>query len=262
MLAEHRRALEVAHASALEVGRFLLGAFGTVKGRPKADGTLVSAADLEADARLTRALCAAFPADEIVSEEGGTRYAGARRVWIVDPLDGTSNYCQGVPIWGVTLALVEDGRPVVGVSHFPTLDLTFAGVRGAGAWEGNRRLHAGGRGAISPDDLIAHCSQTLTRFELQLGGRERIFGSSALNYALVAAGAARASIEITARLWDLAAGWLLIEEAGGAIDTLGGPAVWPLEAADYGVRTYQTLAAGSAELLATASAGVRPRAAV
>lgn len=251
--------LAVAREVAESAGAYLLDMFGTVTGERKSDGTLVTVADIESNRRIIQGLQAAFPGDEIVSEELGTQYAGGRRVWIVDPLDGTSNYCHKVPVWGTTLALVEDGRPVVGVSHFPTLGFTCLATRGGGAWEKERRMVVGQGQALSEDDLIAHCSRTLKQYQLNLPAKGRMLGSAALNYALVAAGAVRASIENTARIWDLAAGWLLVEEAGGVVDTLDGRPIWPLAPGDYGSRAYATLAASNPDVFAETRAGVRAR---
>jgi myo-inositol-1(or 4)-monophosphatase len=252
--------LAVARAVAEDAGDYLLGVFGTVTGQPKADGTLVSEADIESNRRIIVGLQSAYPDDEIVSEEIGTAYLGGRRVWIVDPLDGTANYCHKVPVWGTTLALIEDGRPVVGVSHFPTLGFTCLATRGGGAWQKDRPLHVDTGMVLTEDDLIAHCSRTLKHYQLNLPAKGRMLGSAALNYALVAAGAVRASIERTARIWDLAAGWLLVEEAGGVVERLDGPPIWPLAAGEYRDFPFATLSACNAEVFAATRAGVRARA--
>ena len=191
--AELALALDVATAA----GEQLLTTFGRVTGRPKPDGSPVTDADLAADALIAGRLNAAFPADAVLSEESTTTFGGESRVWVVDPLDGTSNYCHGVPLWGVSLALVERGRPVVAVSHFPCLRHTFWAVAGHGAWDGQRRLGAVASPAISDDDLVTFCSRMPRRFDLHLAGRGRMLGSETLSLALVAAGAVHASLAAT-----------------------------------------------------------------
>lgn len=250
-----------ARAVAVEVGDLLLDAFGRVTGRPKADGSLVTEADLAADGYISERLLAAFPGDAVLSEEGAKDYRGEQRVWVVDPLDGTSNYCHGVPMWGVSLALVEEGRPVVAVSHFPCLRLSFWAAAGQGAWADGRRLGTVASPHLAATDLVTFCSRTPQRYDLQLAGQGRMLGCETLNLALVAAGAVHASLAATSGLWDLAAGWLLVEEAGGLIQTLDDQPVWPLAAVDYGRRSFATVAAGNAELMASVRAGLRPRSA-
>jgi len=257
--ARRRRELDGARRVAQDAGEYLLGVFGSVTGRPKADGSLVSEADLEADRRIGAALREAFPGDAVLSEEGDTGYRGEARVWIVDPLDGTTNFCHGVGVWGVSLALVEGGRPVVGVSHFPPLGQTFTAVRGGGAWEGDRRLSLPPTAGFDANDIVAICSRTLERLDLGFQAKGRLLGSAVLNYALVAAGRAGASIESTAHIWDLAAGWLLVEEAGGVIETLDGAAVWPLAPGDYADAVFPTIAATGPERLSLTRSRVRPR---
>jgi myo-inositol-1(or 4)-monophosphatase len=251
--------LAVACSAAEAAGAYLLGVFGESEGRPKADGSLVTDADVASDQLIAARLSESFPGDAVLSEELSTHYDGADRVWIVDPLDGTANFCHGVPMWGVTLALVEDGRPVIGVSHFPCLRLTFTAVRGEGAWQGTRRLNAATISHLGANDLVAHCSRTPSRYDISLDGKGRILGSEALNLALVASGAVQASIAATAHVWDLAAGWLLVEEAGGAMALLDGGTVWPLPAADYADRAFATVATGNAALMDSIRDGIRPK---
>ena len=253
------RELSVARDVAESAGAYLMEVFGTVTGHRKADGTLVTSADLESNRRIIAGLKAAFPGDEIVSEEIGTTYYGGARVWIVDPLDGTSNYCHRIPIWGTTLALLVDGYPVVGVSHFPTLGFTCTAQRGGGAWEKDRPLRSGTGSGITEDDLIAYCSRTARHYSLNFPAKGRMLGSAALNFALVAAGAVRMSMEQTARVWDVAAGWLLVEEAGGMVGRLDGQSMWPLPPGEYRDRKINTLAACNAEVYQTARAGVKAK---
>lgn len=242
------REVEVARAAAEEAGTELSALFGRVSAERKADGTLVTEADAAADALITRRLRVAFPGDELLGEESGTRYHGGRRVWVFDPLDGTTNYASGVPVWGVTLALVEGGRPVLGVSLFPQLGLRFLAIRGRGAWLGEQRLATRRSIEFGAEQLIAHCSRTPRYYALDVEARRRVLGSSALNFALVASGTFRGAVCATPRLWDLAAGWLLVEEAGGTVHPLDGDSPWPLAMRDYEGQGFPTLVAGSPEI--------------
>jgi myo-inositol-1(or 4)-monophosphatase len=250
--------LALALALAVETGLALEQRFGQVVGRLKPDGSLVSEADLAADGFIRHRLGLACPADGVISEEGEAVHAGQDRVWVVDPLDGTSNYLHGVPMWGVSIALLEAGRPVVGVSVFPSLGLAFRASLGGGAWEGGRRLVSAAGPRLGAQDLVTYCSRTPRRFDLRLPSKGRMLGSETLHLALVAAGATQGSLSATSFLWDLAAGWLLVEEAGGRMEVLDGPAPWPLATGAYAERSFATLAAGSPGLAAELRAGLRP----
>jgi myo-inositol-1(or 4)-monophosphatase len=249
--------LALARSVAFDAGETLLSTFGALGGRPKADGSLVTDADLAADRLIADRIRAAFPGDTVLSEEVSPRFDGGDRVWVVDPLDGTANYAHRVPMWGVSLALVAGGRPVVGVSHFPCLRLTFWAVAGGGAWEGERRLAAIASPDVSDQDLVAYCSRTPLRFDVAGVGKGRMLGSETLNLAMVASGAVHASLAATSHVWDLAAGWLLVHEAGGVVRTLDEQVVWPLEPADYADRTFATAAAGNPALLAAVERRIR-----
>lgn len=251
--AARRRDVETARAVAAAAATLLAGhpdGFGAPTVRRKADGSLVTAADLAADRLIAERLAAACPGDAILSEESATRFAGGR-TWVVDPLDGTSNFAAGLPIWGVTLALVEGGVPTVGVSLFPRLGLDVTAIAGGGAWSGARRLHrptadpAAARG-LGPDDLVAQCSRTAAGRSLDIPSTRRSLGSTAYHLAMVATGACRASVTAAAGIWDVAAGWLLVTEAGGTISDLAGASPWPLATGDWARRRVDTLAAGDA----------------
>jgi fructose-1,6-bisphosphatase/inositol monophosphatase family enzyme len=249
--------LQAALDAAREAGRALLGAEPGRLSR-KDDGSVVSEADLLADALICARLATAFPGDAILSEESRSWYGGDQRVWVVDPLDGSANFVQRVPIWGVSLALIVGGRPVLGVSHYPTLDLTFAALAGRGAWDARHRLRSAAHLDTGANDLVFHCSRTPEQYRLSLVAKTRVLGCSSLSYALVAHGAARGSIDATARVWDLAAGWLLVEEAGGAIEMLAGQPVWPLGAGDYAGVGFATVAAVDEVRLREIKSGLAP----
>lgn len=251
MLAElnaaRRRDVVTARAVAAEAAALLVGQRGQQAIRRKPDGSIVTAADLRADRLIAARLSAAFPGDAILSEEAAARHDGGR-TWIVDPLDGTTNFAAGLPVWGVTMALVENGVPTVGVSVFPSLGLDYTAIAGGGAWAGAHRLGpaAGPAARLGPDDLIAQCSRTAARFALDLPVTRRSLGSTAFHLAMVAAGSCRASVTIDAGIWDVAAGWLLVTEAGGVVTDQDGGTPWPLDVGDWSLRRVTTVAGGDA----------------
>jgi len=230
-----REAMTVAHELADEVRTRLLRAFtGTREATLKGDGTLVTQADLEADRLITEGLRERFPDHEIISEEMKTVYEGTRWCWVIDPLDGTTNFTHGVPIWAVSIALLKDGEPVMGLVDVPPLSLRFHAVKGGGAFENGRRIHTH-RGDIDWEDrarlqneLLVACSHTVTGYHLPRPLRVRALGAAAFNFSLVACGAVLAAMEATPKVWDIAAAWLLIEEAGGVVQRLEGEPMLPL----------------------------------
>ncbi len=225
--------------------------------RFKADRTLVTQADLAADELIREAIRAAYPQDGLLSEEAGTRYEGESAVWIIDPLDGTTNFQWGLPLWGVSIARWEAGRPSLGVVHFPLLGETYAARRGRGVTRNGQPLR---RDDPPPLTFFACCSRTHRRYEVHLPYKTRILGAVTYDMVQVAVGSAALNLEATPKLWDVAAGWLIVEESGGAVEVLSGESPVPLRAgAEYAQVTFSTLAAGSPDLLAAGKAGIHPR---
>ena len=251
-------ALKVAQALVEEVGQMLRARFaaGERTARPKADATLVTAADREADRRLVEGLQAAFPGLPVLSEEGTTRWPDdAHAGWVVDPLDGTTNFAVGWPLWGVSVAYVVEGHPVAGMLHYPTLDLTVTATRDGGAWLGERRLAV--KRTTQPGDvaLVAIDSRAARRLRVLVPWKARISGCATYDFFSVAAGHAVAALHASPKVWDLAAVWLIVREAGGLWRPWDGEAQvrapFPLQPGeDYAWRSFPLLAAASEETLA------------
>lgn len=242
--------LRFAHELADAAGQRLLAWFGKASATTKRDGSVVTDADLEVDRLIHQAVIAAWPDHGVLSEEMSHEYAGASYTWVVDPLDGTTNFANGLVYWGSSIALLHHHEPLLAVVDFPLLRQRFSAVRGQGAWLDDRLL------AVQPPDAL-HGNQFLTtdsrafRFvEVRLPVKARILGAATYDMSAVAAGVAVACIETTPKVWDLAAAWLLAQEAGAVIGTLfDGPPVFPLiPGQDYGRRVYPLLVAASPEL--------------
>jgi myo-inositol-1(or 4)-monophosphatase len=202
-----------------------------------ASGDYVTEVDRESERAVTEVLQAETGLPTLGEEEGGRQ---AERYWVVDPLDGTTNFVHGLPVVGVSVALVEDGRPTVGVVHAPFLGETFAGARGLGA---ERRAGAADgestplRVSERPVDRAVvgtgfpfRRKDVLPRYLRMLGAALERFedlrrpGAASLDLAWTAAGVFDGFFELGLSAWDVAAGGLLIEEAGGRVtDWSGGP---------------------------------------
>jgi myo-inositol-1(or 4)-monophosphatase len=196
---------------------------------------LVTEVDRACEALIVAAIRDAFPADAILAEEGGIGAApGAEFCWIIDPLDGTTNFAHGFPRFCVSIGIERRDARVVAVVYDPLLDECFEAVRGAGAWLGERRLSVSretelGRGLFAtgfPYDVHASDDDNLEAFARVVKSARGIRrdGSAALDLCYVAAGRIDGYWERKLHAWDVAAGILLVEEAGGRVsDEQGGP---------------------------------------
>lgn len=232
----HERELDAAMAIAREAGALLKENFGReqqvdYKGRIN----LVTEMDRRSETLIISRLNAAFPGDDVLAEEGGGERRGAERLWIVDPLDGTTNYAHEYPVWSVSIALQEAGDLKVGVVYNPLLDDLYAARRGGGATLNGRprrvsevdelsraMLGTGFSYDLSGDDEANNIGP-FSRFLLQAQAVRRA-GSAALAIAKVGVGRSDGFWEGGLQPWDMAAGMLIVEEGGGRTsDYEGGP---------------------------------------
>ena len=184
-------------------------------------------ADRAADRAIHTRLGEAFPGYGWLSEEDGAAatHAGSRSTWVVDPLDGTREFVARIPEFAVSIALVSDGRPVVAVVYNPVRDLLVAAERGRGAWVEGRRAAVTSTPALAPSLVLASRSETRTGLWDRFAGAFRVSaaGSIAYKLALVATGQADATFSVAPKHgWDVCAGTLLVEEAGGRVTRLDG----------------------------------------
>jgi myo-inositol-1(or 4)-monophosphatase len=227
--------LEVAVEAAREGGDILLAEFDRPqKVSYKGEVDLVTEADKRSEAAIVSRLQRHFPQHAIVAEEGsGASAAASRYVWYVDPLDGTTNFAHGFPMFAVSIGLLEDGEPLVGVVLHPTSGELFAAMRGEGAYLGQKRIHVSAVERLSVA-LLATGFPTHKRtenpniqyywqFTLRSHGVRRA-GAAALDLCAVACGRFDGFWEFGLKSWDTAAGMLLVREAGGMVtDFKGGP---------------------------------------
>jgi len=199
----------------------------------KGPANFVSAADHRAEEILCAELSAARPGYGFLGEEGGRREGTDRtHTWIVDPLDGTSNFLHGIPHFAISIGLEREGEIVAGLVYNPIDDELFTAERGKGAFLNDRRLRVAARQRLA-DAVIACGLPHLGRGDLALNNRElaavqpkvaglRRFGAAALDLAWVAAGRFDGFWECGLSPWDVAAGSILVREAGGFVTDLDG----------------------------------------
>lgn len=198
----------------------------------KADRSFVTEADRAAEAAMRALIEAEFPADGIIGEEYGTRNEGAGRQWVLDPIDGTTSFIAGRPIFGTLIALLQDGWPVLGI-----IDQPVSGERWVGQI-GQPTLFNGKPAACRPlkelsDAVLATTSPHLFTSEeadafmsvaKQVAEKKIVFGGDCYNYALVASGHVDVVIEAGLKLYDYAALVPVVEGAGGMMaDWQGNP---------------------------------------
>ena len=231
--------LNTAVSAARAAGRITTRAWGRpdrMNTREKARNDWVSDVDVNAEEAIVQTLKKAYPDHAILAEEGGNQpgATGAEHEWIIDPLDGTTNYLREIPQYAVSIALRQKGRLEHAVVYDPLKEELFTATRGGGAFLNNRRIRVGQRkdltGALLGTGIPFREGQDLERYLRTLrhlipgtAGIRRP-GSAALDLAWVACGRFDGFWEIRLHPWDVAAGILLVQEAGGTVtDFAGGP---------------------------------------
>lgn len=224
--------------TAADAARRIVHASGPAVVTEKSDRDLVSDVDVAIERAVRGYLRQVTPGIAFLGEEeGGPGDPGAGWRWVLDPVDGTSNFAHGMPLAATSLALLHDGRPVLGVIDIPFLEQRYHAVEGSGAWNGTRRLavsttanlrdaivaigdYATGHGAARKNQAqLATTARLIPRVH-----RIRMLGTAAIDLAWLADGRLDASITLTNQPWDTAAGVIIAREAGATVlDSDGSP---------------------------------------
>lgn len=241
---------------ARQAGNHLLSRFQSaeLENHLKEDGSLVTQADLEADALITQAIKSRFPHDLILSEELQPDilkepFDEKTPVWVIDPLDGTTNFSLGLHYWGVSLARLQGGLPQLAVLYYPLLDELYTARRGLGACLNQQRF------TVQVDryqkiSFFTCCSRTYRKYQVDIPYKTRILGCASYTFCAVARGSAAIGVEATPKIWDVAAAWLIVEEAHAVIDALENELPFPIHPNKLEPhRYYPTIAASSKERL-------------
>jgi myo-inositol-1(or 4)-monophosphatase len=220
--------LAFATETAVEAGRLLARRVGALEISEKTTrGDLVTAADRESEAFIVERLRRAFPKSSILGEEGSAHAGSSDERWIIDPVDGTTNYAHGYPLWCVSIGYERAGEMVAGAIYSPVLDELYAAERGAGATCNGTRI------GVSPIERVGDalvCTGFIpAKFERNganfaklstLAQAVRRDGSAALDLCFVAHGRFDAFWELDLSAWDVAAGSLIVREAGGTVTAI------------------------------------------
>jgi histidinol-phosphatase len=195
----------------------------------KADGSPVTIADRAAESAARDWVNRYFPDDGLLGEEFGEERPGAKRRWIIDPIDGTKSFVHGAPLWGSLVALCEGERVLAGAAYFPAVGEIIAAAPGAGCWWNESRCAVSSLDDISRATTLTTDTRFLERPEYRAGW-ERLANASGVSrtwgdcfgYLLVATGRADVMVDPVMSPWDAAALQPIIEEAGGVFTDWGG----------------------------------------
>lgn len=218
-----------------EAATFIRSQAGKVKSDEvitKSRNSLVSYVDQKAEEILVAGLGKIIPSAGFITEEGTVTQQTSEYTWIIDPLDGTTNFLQQIPVYSVSVALVHNGTIVIGiVSDVEQLE-TFYAWKGGGAWCNGERIHVSNRSDVqdavvatgfpySSRDVLPQLTSVFEYFLKNARGIRRL-GSAAIDLAYVACGRFDVYYETTLNAWDIAGGIILVEEAGGVVTDFSG----------------------------------------
>jgi myo-inositol-1(or 4)-monophosphatase len=232
----HSALINVMVKAARRAGRSLkrdLGEIENLQVSLKGPANFVSAADRRAEEMLYDDLTKSRPGYGFIGEEGGTREGSDKsNTWIVDPLDGTTNFLHGIPQFAISIGLQREGTIIAGVIYNPANDELYIAERGKGAFLNDQRIRVTGRNKLN-DCVIACGLPHIGRGDHELSRREmaelqnrvaglRRFGAASLDMAFVAAGRLDGYWERNLKPWDVAAGTIMVREAGGTVSGIEG----------------------------------------
>ncbi|QGJ71558.1 Inositol monophosphatase [Planctomycetales bacterium 10988] len=231
--------LESACQAALAGGEILLRWAGKIAAKEKAPSDLVTQADVESQEVIERLLLSSYPEYEFLGEEGNPDEgpSSGKPRWIVDPLDGTMNYVHGLANYSVSIGLEEEGEMVLGVVYDPLTEELFTAIKGKGAFLNGKKIQTSEVSKLNQGLIAASFGNQITREApevehflrvLEKAQGVRRMGSAALNLCYVASGRLDGYWATTTHLWDIAAGMVILTEAGGQWSGFDGEPFDPL----------------------------------
>ena len=196
--------------------------FGNISANNKSDGSLITSCDLWSDKTIVDALSVIAPNEGVLSEEGEKLVPNTNAYWIVDPLDGTTNFAAGIPYWSISVARFVNGKPQSSFLIIPTLKKKFVAIKDEGVWLNDKKIEVSKNNQRS--ECVSLCSRSIKILQKNpssiFPGKIRLLGVSSLNLTSVAMGQTFGAIESTPKIWDIAAAWLILEELNCSIEWL------------------------------------------
>ncbi|OGC09004.1 hypothetical protein A3J90_03075 [candidate division WOR-1 bacterium RIFOXYC2_FULL_37_10] len=231
---------KVAQKAAIDAGRMLLNNFEKkIKVSTKKDGSLVTQFDIKAEKIIINSIKKYFPDDNILSEECGHDLLTSEFTWIIDPIDGTHNYIRGITSFGTSIAVKYKEEIIIGVIYMPVEKELYTAKKGKGAFKNGKKIRVSDK-PLEESTMIYDSTIKLNQNEMLKGLNKladkvfniRMFGSTVRSLTYVAEGKAEMEIEFNDKIWDFAAGALLVKEAGGVFtDFIGKEEPWQKEQA-------------------------------
>ncbi len=202
--------------------------FNQVLPERKLDTSLVTAADRAIEDWLRDQIAERYPDHGVLGEEREPVGLDREYVWVIDPIDGTSSFVSGLPMWAVSIGVVYRGQPVAGVIYLPVLGDCYWAVAGGLAFWNEVPIQVLPPHPPAPNDWIAIPSTFHRAYTIHYPGKVRVLGSVAADCCYVARGQAMAALIGRAKVWDVAAGWVIVQAAGGVVRPLEGELPdWP-----------------------------------
>lgn len=254
------RVLIFASETSKSVGDRLLQDYGNAQFEQKTDGSLVTQFDVWADETLTQAIRTEFPDHGVLSEETSHLFPNPEWCWIIDPIDGTTNFTHGIPLWAISLALLYQGTPVFGYVYLPPIQQSFHAFYGKAlemdapdhrAFLNHRPIQSS-QAMPSSSQFFSLCTRSLHIIQKnpKFPCKIRMLGVATYNLLTVAAGITLGGVEATPKIWDIAAIWAIIQAAGGVWIPLNGEQIFPLQVGEnYARHCYPTLVTASEKLV-------------
>ena len=234
-----------------EVAQRQLQDFGNVSSEIKSDGTLITNCDRWSDNHIVNGIKTITNNKEgVLSEEGSKKLPSTNEYWIVDPLDGTTNFSAGIPFWGISIARFFAGKPQTAILDIPPLKKRIFAIKGQGVWINNKKIQSKNLN-FSKSDCVSVCSRSIRvlqkRPDKLFPGKIRLLGVSSLNMTSVALGQTFGALESTPKIWDIAAAWLVLDELGCSIKWLGVDPTNLTKGEDLSAMNFPLIAASSKE---------------
>lgn len=246
--------LETAVVAARLAGQHAMEQMDFVKATKKSENELVTEADAQCQRIIIQRIREIYPDHGFIAEEGEKGRLFKRPPmgepaiwWAIDPIDGTNNFAHGVPLFAVSIGVLYEGEPIVGVVFHPATDAMFTAVKGGEAQLDGRRISTREDeiGPLTSVGLDSHFDEVLPPWVCDLIRRSRFrnFGTTALHLAYVARGGLVAAVMCTPKLWDIAAGVVIAEAAGAVVTDWSGEKIFPMDLDAYEGRSFRMVAA-------------------
>ncbi len=239
------------------IGEKLLENFAKLEPSKKDDGSLVTQADKWADAELRKAIKQCFPTHGVLTEETEHILPANDWCWVIDPIDGTTNFTRGIPIWGISIGLLYQGTPVFGFLHYPQINQTYhgyyygnTGLTGpSGSFLNNTPIYTS-KAQPNHSYIFSICARSTEILTRDFPCKIRLTGVASYNIALVACGAAVGAVEATPKIWDIAGGYPILQGAGGRLVSINSQQFFPLQTGvNYGKVGFPSLSVAQPELI-------------